>query len=116
MSTATEVPGDHAPVHPTQHDVALEAASHDKQYWVIAAVLAVMTAVEVALSYLDIPDGVMIAGLLVLMVVKFALVILFFMHLKYDSKLFGRLFYTGIAFTVGVYLVALATFHFFASN
>ena len=37
------------------------------------------------------------------------------MHLKFDNRLFSFLFYMGLVLAVGVYAVALATFHFFGS-
>ena len=51
--------------------------------------------------------------LLTLMIVKFFSVVLFFMHLRFDSKIFSVLFYAGLFLAVGVYTVALFTFHFF---
>jgi hypothetical protein len=47
------------------------------------------------------------------MVVKFFTVVLVFMHVKYDNKIFGRLFYIGLGLASFVYLVALLTFRFF---
>ena len=57
---------------------------------------------------------VLIPALLVMMVVKFAIVAGYFMHLKFDSSLFTRLFVSGLLLAIGVYTAALATFHFFA--
>ena len=51
--------------------------------------------------------------MLSLMVTKFLLVVLFFMHLRWDSKLFGRLFWAGALLAVAVYVGALATFQYF---
>jgi cytochrome c oxidase subunit 4 len=84
----------------------------DKQYVIIALLLAVLTAIEIAATEVG-PDGaLLIVSLLVLMVVKFAFVILFFMHLRFDNKLFSRVFYIGLAFAVVLYSAVLATFHF----
>ena len=47
------------------------------------------------------------------MAIKFVLVVLFFMHLKFDAKIFGRLFWAGFFLAVAVYVAALATFKFF---
>lgn len=84
----------------------------DKQYILIAALLAVITGGEVAASYLDI-GPIFIPALLVMMVAKFLIVVSFFMHLKFDHKLFSWLFYAGLLLAVSVYISALATFHFF---
>ncbi len=45
-----------------------------------------------------------------LAVVKFALVVLWFMHLKFESRLFMRLFVTGLVLALTLFAVVLATF------
>jgi cytochrome c oxidase subunit 4 len=52
-------------------------------------------------------------ALLIMMVVKFVMVVSYFMHLKFDNKLFSFLFYVGLGLALFVYFVALATFKFF---
>lgn len=79
------------------------------KYVGIAILLAVITALEVALYYIDMPEGLMVAFLLVLAVLKFSLVGAFFMHLKFDSPMLRRLFITGIILAGVVYTVALFT-------
>jgi cytochrome c oxidase subunit 4 len=107
MSTATE--------HRTA--IATEAAHEgthppERTYVVVAVVLAVLTALEVSLYYIrDINDNALILMLGVLAVAKFALVVLYFMHLKFDSRIFRALFVTGLAFAVVLYVVVLAAFH-----
>ena len=81
-------------------------------YIQVAAALAVITAVEVGLYYLDI-GKLFMPALLILMVVKFVTVVSVFMHLKFDHKLFSYLFYSGLFLAVGVYIAALMTFRFF---
>ena len=88
---------------------------HDVSDWTyikIAIALMILTAAEVAVSYMDI-GALMVPALLIMMVIKFMTVILYFMHLKYDNPLFRRLFYTGVLLAVFVYTVALLTFHYF---
>jgi cytochrome c oxidase subunit 4 len=88
-----------------------------RQYVLVAIFLAVVTAGEVALFYMDfIPDGVNTAILMVLMVVKFATVALWFMHLRFDSKIYRRLFLTGIALALTVFVVVLLTFGVFIGS
>jgi cytochrome c oxidase subunit 4 len=53
--------------------------------------------------------------LLVMMAVKFSIVAMYFMHLKFDDALFTKVFTAGIVLAVGVYLIALTSFHYFAS-
>ena len=97
------------------HDEVHEGLK-DSQYIIVALILAGITAVEVALTYATaLPHLVFMVSLLTLMAVKFFTVVLFFMHIRYDAKIFGRLFYIGLGLAVFVYMVALFTFHFFSS-
>ena len=49
---------------------------------------------------------------MVMMVMKFVLVVGFFMHLKFDSRLLTWVFVAGLALAVVVYIVMLTTFEF----
>ncbi len=81
-----------------------------KDYWIIALILAVITAVEVALSYMDFL-GIAGPTLLVIMAVaKFAIVALWFMHLRFDRKLYTRFMLVGIIGALAMFAVVLATF------
>jgi cytochrome c oxidase subunit 4 len=84
----------------------------DKQYVIVALILAGITALEVTLSYIDV-GALFLPLLLILMAIKFFAVVMYFMHLKFDNKLFSVLFYMGLFLAVGVYVAALATFEFF---
>jgi len=88
----------------------------DILYVKVAAVLVALTALEVWASYAHWLGHATLAVLLVLMAIKFTLVVLFFMHLKWDSKLFGRLFWAGVFLAIAVYVVALSTFKFFVKS
>ncbi len=85
----------------------------DKQYIIIAAVLALITAMEVTISYVHI-GPLFLPVLLILMALKFFAVVSYFMHLKFDNKIFTVMFYMGLGLAVFVYCVALSTFHFFS--
>ena len=76
-------------------------------------VLAVITAVEIAVSYMegDIPDGLIVVLLLAMMVMKFFLVASWFMHLRTDQPVFKRLFILGAIAAPLLYLIVLATLH-----
>jgi caa(3)-type oxidase subunit IV len=84
-------------------------APSQREYVGIALFLAVLTAIEVAIWYLDIPNGVLLAGLAILMCVKFATVAAFFMHLKYDGRLLVLIFTGGLVLAWLVFLVAITT-------
>ena len=81
-----------------------------RQYVVVAVVLAVVTALEVAVFYVDVPRVLFITLLLVMSAVKFSLVVLWFMHLRFDSRIFRRLFISGIVLAIAVYAIVLMIF------
>jgi cytochrome c oxidase subunit 4 len=78
------------------------------EYVQIGIILAIITAVEVALYYVDMNFTLLVVLLLTLSVVKFTMVVLWFMHLKFDASLFSVLFTGGLALTFVVFTVALA--------
>jgi cytochrome c oxidase subunit 4 len=79
----------------------------------IAVILAAITALEVATYYVDF-GAFFLPSLLLMMVVKFIIVVSYFMHLKFDNKLFSWVFYAGLILALTVYGIFLATFHFFS--
>ncbi len=85
----------------------------DWQYIKIALILAVITALEVAASYISLGD-VLVPLLLGMMAVKFWLVITWFMHLRFDGKIFKQLFLGGLVLAVVVYIITLTAFEFWA--
>lgn len=85
----------------------------DWGYVKVALLLAVLTGLEVATYFVD-TGALEVPALLVLMVVKFAIVVAYFMHLKFDNSLFTKLFVTGLILALLVYGVTLTTFVFWA--
>jgi cytochrome c oxidase subunit 4 len=75
-------------------------------YLRIAAILVIITLIEVGVFYVPAFQPVLIPVLLILSLVKFVLVILFYMHLKFDSRLFAFLF-GGPLFLAVVVMVGL---------
>ena len=80
-----------------------------QEYVMVGAVLAVLTAIEVLLYYIDIQRTVFILILLVLSALKFITVVLYFMHLKFDSRLFSTAFVSGFVLASDVFTVVIAT-------
>jgi len=100
----------------THDDTHEEHGLSDLGYVKIAIALALVTAIEVALSYTQDQLGALFLPLLlILMGVKFFSVVLYFMHLKFDNRLFSLMFYIGMVLAVGCYCVALASMHFFSA-
>lgn len=85
-----------------------------KEYVRIAIILAVITAMEVAIYYVDVSNAVLIPTLYVFSLIKFALVVMWFMHLKFDSRTYSRFFLMGLAGAVTLFLIVLMVFKVFA--
>ncbi len=92
-----------------------EGAHHEHpgegMYIKIALILAAITGVEVAFSYWPAVDGILAPTLILMSIVKFAIVVAFFMHLRFDSRLFRRLFIAGIGLALFCFTIVLTTFH-----
>ena len=96
-------------------DAAQEAAAArgahagPAEYVKIGVVLAIATAVELAVLYSDVAQWALVAALMVLSVMKLSLVALWFMHLRFDSRLFSGLLVGGLMLAVVLFVVVLAT-------
>ncbi|MGE5459321.1 MAG: cytochrome C oxidase subunit IV family protein [Solirubrobacterales bacterium] len=88
-----------------------------KEYVRIAVILGLVTAAEVAIYYMDwIREHHLLIPLLFLFsMIKFSLVVLWFMHLRFDSKTYARFFLLGLAGATTLYIAVLLMFRTFAS-
>lgn len=87
-----------------------------RQYVMIALVLVVVTALEVAASYIpedDVSSNLIIAVLLVMAALKFFLVVAWYMHLRTDKRMFTGMFVAGLVIASVCYVVVLLTFSVF---
>jgi cytochrome c oxidase subunit 4 len=108
---------EHATTHETTGHVATQEHEHPGEalYIKIALILAVLTGVEVALSYVEIGGSQVLTngGLLLLAMIKFGMVAAYFMHLKFDNPILRRLFLAGLITAVAVYIAYLVTLNVF---
>jgi cytochrome c oxidase subunit 4 len=88
-------------------------AGHPKWrfYVMIGVILTVITAAEVAVFYIPALRGVLVPLLLVLSTGKFALVVMFFMHLRFDSPIFSAVFVAPLILAVFVIVGLIILFH-----
>jgi cytochrome c oxidase subunit 4 len=77
-------------------------------YVKVAAILTVITALEFAVIYIRALTPILIPLLLVMSAAKFALVVLFFMHLRYESRALSAVFFGPLVIAIG-FVVALTT-------
>ena len=94
----------------------VQAAGHDHDeyhpgwptYWKVALFLTVVTAIEVSAYYIPAwsLSWIYVPSMLIMSGIKFAVVVAFYMHLKYDHKLFRALF-TGPLMIATLTLIGL---------
>jgi len=71
---------------------------------------------EVGIYYAQISRALLIPALLIFAGIKFVLVVLWYMHLRFDSRTYARFFMIGLAGAVTLYLVVLLTFRAFSGG
>jgi cytochrome c oxidase subunit 4 len=100
------------PASPAVHDSGAHASV--RTYVKVAVVLTVITGMEFAAIYIRQLAPILVPLLLVLSAVKFGLVVLFFMHLRYDRRvlavLFGGPLLIAITLVVALMLLSAAVF------
>jgi cytochrome c oxidase subunit 4 len=90
-----------------------QAHASTRTYLVIAAILTFITIVEVGVFYVPALHGILPPTLILLSAAKFALVVGFYMHLKYDHNLFRAVFILPALIAVAVIIGLLFLFRVF---
>lgn len=113
MAEPTTAPErDHAP-QPHGHGDAHEPHTSNRTYVLIAVVLAVVTAVEVMVFYIEALRPLLVPILLTLSAAKFFLVVGFFMHLKYDGNVLRGVFVGSLAVAASIIVAMMAIYGVF---
>ena len=94
------------------HGGHMEPHASNRTYVAIALVLGVITALEVMVFYVEALAPVLVPILLVMSAAKFALVVGFYMHLKYDTGLRG-LFFGPLAIAAAIIVALMALYGYF---
>jgi cytochrome c oxidase subunit 4 len=101
------------PEHVPEHEETPHPRSHRgptvKEYLRVAAILGGLTAFEVYLSYSGIAFPLLLFTLICAAIVKFVMVVGYFMHLKYDDWRYSRFFLMGLVGALTLYLIVLTT-------
>jgi cytochrome c oxidase subunit 4 len=96
----------------TPHEASEHAHPPAREYVVVAVALAIITAAEVLTYYQQGSlHGAIVPILFVLSAVKFLLVAMFFMHLRYDSSFFSAVFSGPLLLAMAVLIALLSIFH-----
>jgi cytochrome c oxidase subunit 4 len=108
MSTTTDTTEHH---HPT-----------DADYVKIAVILGVITALEVGTYFWEDLFGskpsttALILTLFPMMIIKFGIVVAYFMHLRFDNPMFRRVFIFGLILAVIVYAIMASAFEYWSDD
>ena len=102
-------PAEHARTF-EEHGPGEHAHPGPREYVTIAVILAIITAIEVAILDVAFLRGILVPLLLVLSAVKFVLVVMWFMHLKFDNRLFSLMFAGPLVMIILVMLALLGLF------
>jgi cytochrome c oxidase subunit 4 len=82
-------------------------------YFKVAMTLVVLTILEVVLFLIDALSYGIIPVIAILSIAKFALVGLFYMHLRFDHRLFYTMFVVGLFLALGVVFAIMGLFSWF---
>lgn len=81
-----------------------------RQYIYITLGLAVITAVELAASYSDLSTNLIVPALIIMSAIKFGVVVALFMHLKFESSLFTKMFMLGLVLGASILIALISLF------
>jgi cytochrome c oxidase subunit IV len=101
---------DPQPTHSHEADHGAHAHPGPKFYILIGVVLTVLTALEVAVFYIPALQAALVPILLVLTAGKFGLVVMFYMHLKFDSRIFSWVFIAPLVLAIAVVISLIILF------
>ena len=102
---------DHAAEHDGHGSAAAHGAGHAhptaKKYVGIAVLLTIITVIEVAVFYVPSMHAFLPPVLLTLSALKFAVVAMWYMHLKFDPRLYSWVFVVPMIFAAAIILALM---------
>jgi cytochrome c oxidase subunit 4 len=97
---------------PEQHTAYHPSA---REYIRVGLLLIALTCIEVLLSYSSLAGTKLVVALFTCTIIKFVLVVGYFMHLKFDNGRFSRVFALGAIGAFTLYAVVLLMFRVWSS-
>ncbi len=95
-----------ATTEPTRHQ------PRTATYLVVAAILTLLTLMEIGVYQLAAFRVILVPVLIVLMIAKFSLVCMFYMHLRFDDRFFTVVFTALLFFASAVIVSLVLLFHY----
>ncbi|HEX9547853.1 MAG TPA: cytochrome C oxidase subunit IV family protein [Acidimicrobiales bacterium] len=112
--TASDVTDEH--IQPVMEGEEHGLHPTEATYMKVALILAVLTGIEVAISYIKGLGSAAAPLLIILALTKFVLVVGYFMHLKFDNPVLRRVFTTGFALAIVVYIAVFLILGVFSTT
>jgi cytochrome c oxidase subunit IV len=91
--------------------MATAAHPTPRTYWIVGGFLAVATAIEIAISYMEFLGPARGPLLVAFGITKWVTVVAIYMHLRYDLRSYRVLFLFGLVGAFSVFVVVLAAMH-----
>jgi caa(3)-type oxidase subunit IV len=85
-------------------------------YLIVGGFLIVLTAMEITVAYIHALRPVMVPILVILAIAKFALIAMFFMHLRYEKWALNTMFVFPLTIALGVFLSLMGLFLFLSHH
>jgi cytochrome c oxidase subunit 4 len=76
----------------------------ERNYIKIGAILFAITLIEVIIYYVEAIEGILVPALIALSLIKFIMVVGYFMHLKFDDSRLRLIFIIGMVFALGTFI------------
>jgi cytochrome c oxidase subunit IV len=102
------------PTDPPEQHVAYHPSA--REYIRVGLLLVALTCIEVMLSYSSLSGTKLVVALFACTIIKFVLVVGYFMHLKFDNGRFSRVFTLGAIGAFTLYAVVLLMFGVWRSS
>ena len=87
-----------------------QAHVRNSVYLIVGGLLVVLTAMEITVAYIHALRPVMVPILVVLAIAKFALIAMFFMHLRYEKWILNTAFIFPLTIALGVFFALMGLF------
>ena len=94
-------------------DTYIEKESHplsNSVYLIVGGFLIVLTAMEITVAYIHALRPVLVPILVILAIAKFALIAMFFMHLRYEKWVVNTMFVFPLTIALGVFIAMMGLF------
>ncbi len=110
MATQSPHTGEHEMAHAPSTGHQEQHGLTPRQYIMLGLALTLITIVELWISYSGMARAVLITVLVVLSAVKFAAVVAFFMHLRFENSLMTKFFVGSFLLAVAILFALLGLF------